>query len=197
MVTAPGTQRLLAVMVHGTTVPPILLQGNRIFCGHCKVRHAPVGQLVRMVMVKERLVSLPQASRAVHWTRWSPMVKKLPELGTQVTVALVLHEFVAAMVKSTVRPPGQVQSRTMFDGKAVNTGGVSNTSTSCVQITLGLLQQSVACHRPARIIRHGVESKVTGASWVTVTFVPQQLSKALGGSKTNGSPHRIVLLVGQ
>ena len=102
-----------------------------------------VGQLFRMVMVKERLVSLPQASRAVQVTVCAPTGKKLPEGGVQTTAMLVSQSSTAATLNTTLLPLGQEQFRTMLEGINVKCGGTkSTTDTYCVQPMLTLVQQS-------------------------------------------------------
>ena len=48
-----------------------------------------------------------------------------------------------------------------------------------------LVQQSTACHVSVMISLHGTEPLVTALKIETMTFVPQQASKAVGGMRTH------------
>ena len=58
-----------------------------------------------------------------------------------------------------------------------------------------LLQQSVACQ--VRVTTHGQTPLVVVPRTEIDTLVPQQRSKAVGGSKDQAKPHWTVLLVAQ
>ncbi len=71
---------------------------------------------------------------------------------------------------------------------------MTTTVTVCVQVAT-LLQQSVACQ--VLVTTSGQNPLVCVLRIVRVTFVPQQASKAAGGSNVHVLPHCTVLLLAQ
>jgi len=90
-----------------------------------------------------------------------------------------------------------VPSATVMLEAQVSTGGVVSRLVTIWLHVAELLQQSVA--RQVRVIvpGHGVGFWVMVLRMVMVTFVPQQPSSAVGGSKLQALPHCTVLLVAQ
>jgi hypothetical protein len=79
----------------------------------------------------------------------------------------------------------------------VMTGGVLSTTATVWLHVIELLQQSVACQVRVMICGHNEPAFVIVLTMVTVRFVPQQLSSAVGGSKVQVVPHTTVLLLAQ
>src|ERR1051326_682336 len=90
-----------------------------------------------------------------------------------------------------------VPSTTVMLEAQVSTGGVVSLFVTVWLHVAELLQQSVA--RQVRVIvpGHGVGLLVMVLSTVMATFVPQQPSSAVGGSKVQALPHWTVLLGAQ
>ncbi|HND44411.1 MAG TPA: hypothetical protein PKX51_18960, partial [Cyclobacteriaceae bacterium] len=87
-------------------------------------------------------------------------------------------------------------STNLFDAQVMTGGLVSVMVTTSVQNEL-LVQQSVACHVSVMISLQGIEPLVMALKSETVTFVPQQASKAGGGTgiQPGSAPHWKVWLL--
>ena len=150
----------------------------------------------RTVTVNEQEAVLLQASRATSVTVLVVFGRKnVPDGGDDVTVTLV-QASVAFEGQKTCTLLLQVVT-VMLDGHTMVGGFVSTTETNCVQRSDRLVQQSVACQMPRHIVRHGPTTVALVLVSRIVRFVPQQLSVAVGGSKTQLVPHSTVLFVAQ
>src|SRR5689334_4529803 len=85
--------------------------------------------------------------------------------------------------------------RFWFGPKLVNTGGVVSTTVTVWLHVTPLLQQSIASQVRVIIAGHDDKLFVIVLTTVTVTFVPQHASIAVGGSKVQALPHTTVLFV--
>jgi hypothetical protein len=83
----------------------------------------------------------------------------------------------------------------LFVGHVATGGVVSTTVTVWLHGVETLPQQSAACHFLVAMVVHGGTKFVNVPRIVTVTFVPQHASKAVGSSKVHGFPHSTILLV--
>jgi len=112
-----------------------------------------------------------------------------------------LHRLLANHVKSL--PVGGVnengEPHGMVTGEAQNiTGGVVSTMVTTWLHVAMFVQQSTACHVCVMMVRHELlPALVTIPRLEIVTFVPQQESIAVGGSKLHETLHWTVLLLAQ
>jgi hypothetical protein len=169
-----------------------LVQFSVIVFVVCVITRGPSTGLTT-AMVNEHEFVLPHASLATHKTVLVVLAwNAVPDGGDEVTVTL-LQVSVAVTDQVTMMLLVQVVT-TMFVGQTMLGGLVSTTVTVWLQMET-LLQTSIACH--VRVINCGQLPFVIVPTTVMVTFVPEQVSKAVGASKVHAVPHCTILLVAQ
>ena len=113
------------------------------------------------------------------------IVTLMPEAGQQLSVAV-----------GGANDHAVPHCTVWFEPQVMTGGVVSTTVTIWLQVA-ALVQQSVARQVRVMIVVQGGMTLVIVVSTVMVTFVPQQRSKAVGGSNDQMASHWTVLLLAQ